>query len=198
MKHDLTGCLRAHAEFGCIEGNEKSMLLRAADVLDAQAAEIAALCQKAQENELMAECTVMLRDDLIEAGIVDKTVPPMMLTEAIFRYASALRLDTERLDFLDRQGEAYGIHEHEGNRWLIEGPFKSLRVAIDEDIAQAVQPAPIKIGDIVEFKGEVFKAVCNGDMPGTFDLHVWPHHRRGDQWKNAPIDQLKLDSNAPT
>jgi hypothetical protein len=105
-------------------------------------AEIAALRQKVSENELMAECTVMLRDDLIEAGIVDKTVPPMMLTEAILRYASALRKDAERLDLLDQQGYAYGFQDmHEGNRWLIEGPFKSLRVAIDEAIAQAVQPS---------------------------------------------------------
>ena len=51
----------------------------------------------------------------------------------------ALRQDAERLDALDRLGEAYGVHEHEGNRWLIEGPFKSLRVAIDESLAQAVK-----------------------------------------------------------
>ena len=49
----------------------------------------------------------------------------------------ALRKDVERLDLLDRQGEAYGTHEHEGNRWLIEGPFKSLRAAIDGAIANS-------------------------------------------------------------
>ena len=54
-------------------------------------AEIAALGQKISENELMAECTVMLRNDLIEAGIVDYFVPPMMLTEAILGYISKLR-----------------------------------------------------------------------------------------------------------
>lgn len=39
--------------------------------------------QRAQEAELMAECTTMLRNDLIEAGVIDASVPPMMLTEAI-------------------------------------------------------------------------------------------------------------------
>ena len=52
---------------------------------------IAALRQKVSETELMAECTVMLRDDLIEAGIVDYFVPPMMLTEAILRHVAAIR-----------------------------------------------------------------------------------------------------------
>ena len=50
-----------------------------------------------------------------------------------------LRKDAERLDWLDQQGEAYGVHEHEGNRWLIDGPFKSLRVAIDAAVAYEAQ-----------------------------------------------------------
>lgn len=44
----------------------------------------------------------------------------------------ALRADAERLDWLDGQREAYGFQDiHEGNRWLIEGPFSSLRKAVD-------------------------------------------------------------------
>lgn len=44
--------------------------------------------------------------------------------------------DTERLDWLEKQGYAYGFEDtHEGNRWTIEGPFMSLRTAIDEGIA---------------------------------------------------------------
>lgn len=39
--------------------------------------------QKRMEAELMAECMSMVRDDLIEAGIVDRTVPPMMVPEAV-------------------------------------------------------------------------------------------------------------------
>lgn len=44
--------------------------------------------QKRQECELMAECMDMVRQDLISLGIIDKSVPPMMLTEAIL---SAIR-----------------------------------------------------------------------------------------------------------
>lgn len=45
-------------------------------------------------------------------------------------------LDTARLDWLETQSTSYGFEDmHEGNRWTIEGPFMSLRTAIDEGIA---------------------------------------------------------------
>jgi hypothetical protein len=45
---------------------------------------------------------------------------------------AGLRADAERLEWLDRQAEAYGFEDlHEGNRWLIDGPFPNLRAAID-------------------------------------------------------------------
>ena len=47
-----------------------------------------------------------------------------------------LRKDKERLDWLDKQGEAYGTEGvHEGNRWGLDGPFLSARAAIDAAIA---------------------------------------------------------------
>lgn len=40
--------------------------------------------------------------------------------------------DTARLDWLDQKGEKYGFEDyHEGNRWIIDGPFANLRKAID-------------------------------------------------------------------
>lgn len=40
--------------------------------------------------------------------------------------------DSARLDWLDQQGYAYGFEDmHEGNRWMIDGPFANLRKAID-------------------------------------------------------------------
>jgi hypothetical protein len=40
--------------------------------------------------------------------------------------------DSERLDFLSRLYEPYGFEgEHLGNRWLLEGPFRDIREAID-------------------------------------------------------------------
>lgn len=42
------------------------------------------------------------------------------------------RADTERLDWLDRQGVAYGFEDmHEGNRWCIDGAYATVRRAID-------------------------------------------------------------------
>jgi len=51
---------------------------------------INALKVKAHEAEMMAECTVMLRDDLIQAGIIKDTVPPMFMTEAILGHIQAI------------------------------------------------------------------------------------------------------------
>lgn len=48
--------------------------------------------------------------------------------------------DTERLDWLETQGVSYGFEDsHEGNRWTIEGPFRTLRTAIDECMSDATK-----------------------------------------------------------
>lgn len=48
----------------------------------------------------------------------------------------ALSLDAKRLDWLEAQGVAYGFQDmHEGNRWVVEGPFATARKAIDAAIA---------------------------------------------------------------
>lgn len=40
--------------------------------------------------------------------------------------------DTERLNWLEGQREAYGFENyHEGNRWVLDGPFNTARQAID-------------------------------------------------------------------
>lgn len=49
----------------------------------------------ASTNDLMAGCTDVLRTDLIAAGVVDASVPPMMLTEAIMRHIQALNAELE-------------------------------------------------------------------------------------------------------
>ena len=145
--------IRDEAKAATVRLNLHNLELRHAGaqaMCNSQQAEIAALRQKISENELMAECTVMLRDDLIEAGIIDKTVPPMMLTEAILRYASALRKDAERLDFIQKNRigllpqmfadwDAEG-YDGEGDPTVIASG-NSLRGLIDRAMAQAVQPS---------------------------------------------------------
>lgn len=43
--------------------------------------------------------------------------------------------DAERLDFLETIGVSYGFEDmHEGNRWMIDGPFMFVRDAIDAAI----------------------------------------------------------------
>ena len=44
---------------------------------------IAAELRRRQESELMADCMDMVRRDLIAARVIDATVPPMMVPEAV-------------------------------------------------------------------------------------------------------------------
>jgi hypothetical protein len=50
-----------------------------------------------------------------------------------------LRKDAARLDRLDRECEAYGTEVHEGNRWVLDGPFATVRDAIDAGMEQEQQ-----------------------------------------------------------
>lgn len=59
----------------------------------------------------------------------------------------ARRRDAERLDRLDAACEPYGFEEvHEGNRWLLDGPFRTVRDAIDSlpdaEPVMAKEPRP--------------------------------------------------------
>lgn len=77
-----------------------------ADQVEALTTESNETRQKLMESDLMAECTTMLRSDLIEAGIVDKTVPPMMLTESIMRHIQTLKAECVAADKLIRENLA--------------------------------------------------------------------------------------------
>lgn len=46
-----------------------------------------------------------------------------------------LRKDAARLDRLDMECEGYGTDIHEGNRWVVDGPFATVRDAIDAAMA---------------------------------------------------------------
>lgn len=48
--------------------------------------------------------------------------------------------DAARLDWLDKQGSAYGFEDmHEGNEWSVKGPFGTLREAIDAAMSALAQ-----------------------------------------------------------
>lgn len=51
---------------------------------------------------------------------------------ALLQHVRELKADAERLDSLDKLREAYGFEGvHEGNRWVLDGPFRNVRDAID-------------------------------------------------------------------
>lgn len=57
--------------------------------------------------------------------------------DAALAELEACRKDADRLDRLDALCEAYGFQDiHEGNRWMIDGPFRTVRDAIDVAIAE--------------------------------------------------------------
>ena len=51
---------------------------------------------------------------------------------ALRKENEGLKVDKDRLDWLDGQSESYGFENyHEGNRWTLDGPFNTARQAID-------------------------------------------------------------------
>ena len=59
-----------------------------------------------------------------------------MLPELV-THIESLAKDAGRLDLLDSLCEAYGFQDiHEGNRWVIDGPFRDIRAAADSLEAQ--------------------------------------------------------------
>lgn len=62
--------------------------------------------------------------------------------DAALAELKACRKDAERLDRLDKECEAYGFEGiHEGNRWMIDGPFRTVRDAIDAAMSQEAHNA---------------------------------------------------------
>jgi len=56
----------------------------------------------------------------------------MQTADRLDQTQARLRADAERLDLLQTLMEAYGFEDtHEGNRWMVEGPFMFVRDAID-------------------------------------------------------------------
>lgn len=59
-----------------------------------------------------------------------------MLPELV-SHIESLAKDAGRLDLLDSLCESYGFQDvHEGNRWVIDGPFRDIRTAADSLEAQ--------------------------------------------------------------
>ena len=75
-------------------------------------AELAAAAERqmCKEYEAMAECMLMVRLELVSAGLVDKSVPPMMLPEAILS-AHRAAVAKERASRRAAQCEAVDLKE---------------------------------------------------------------------------------------
>lgn len=59
---------------------------------------------------------------------------------ALLAERAELKRDAERLNKLDKLCEAYGFEDvHEGNRWMIDGPFGNIRDAADSMPEEAEQ-----------------------------------------------------------
>jgi hypothetical protein len=73
------------------------------------------------------------------ADTVCRSGPDQAWVARMQEEAEALRAalaDMERMDWLDKQCEAYGTGcDHEGNQWTVEGAYSNVRRAIDSEQA---------------------------------------------------------------
>ena len=73
------------------------------------------------------------RDRTGNRTLEDFGITPRMIGEAL----DAVIKDAERLDWFDMECEGYGFEDiQEGNRWVIDGPFRTVRDAIDAAISK--------------------------------------------------------------
>lgn len=64
------------------------------------------------------------------------SVDAAVALRALLAERDELAKDAARLDWLERQSKSYGFEGiHEGNAWEIYGAYRSIREAIDSEIA---------------------------------------------------------------
>lgn len=98
----------------------------------------------ATESDLMAECMDETRRIMISAGIIDQSVPPMFVAEAVI---AAARVAAARIDALEVDAERYrflrdnnGVANHHGVEVYIDGEAHApghLDAQVDTAIDQA-------------------------------------------------------------
>lgn len=134
-----TELAEANADFVRI-ANERESLLAERDSLQEEVTEMDDLRDKL--SGLLSKTAVALRGpepELTRYGYAD--IPLRVKTvidgrDQLRAEVEGLRSDAERLDRLDLECEGYGCEGvHEGNRWMIDGPFRTVRDAIDAAMA---------------------------------------------------------------
>ena len=76
--------------------------------------------QKRKADEMMAECMDMVRQELIAAGLVDSSVPPMMLPQAIFSaHCAAVAAEREACAIACEVHATYVINDGKQPAWAI-------------------------------------------------------------------------------
>jgi hypothetical protein len=89
---------------------------------------------------IIAELRTLRAENASKAARIEELSTPYSRTcermWALEEENAELRKDAGRLDWIDSQCEAYGFEDiHEGNRWFLDGPFSTIRIAIDAAIA---------------------------------------------------------------
>jgi len=97
--------------------------------------------------------TLGYTDTQMRQYAADETQHLTASLQAMTAERDAAKADAERLSRLDKQGYAYGFEDmHEGNKWEIEGPFMSLRVAP----VQAQERKPLTDEQIEKLREKTF------------------------------------------
>lgn len=103
----------------------------------------------------------------------------------------------EQLIYLGKEGSWHQFKKIDNLGCLWRYRLRDDDLHMIEETVQAAEPeapqappAPVEIGELITFKGEIFRVACKGELPNTFDLHVFPRSRSGDQWRNVPATAL--------
>lgn len=136
--HQCSGSMDLGDAYGMLiycDGNEVADTTHdAREIADLRAELDALLAERdrlAAENERLARDAK--NDSIAYRAVIERQ-------EELRAEVEALNKDAERLDRLDIECEAYGCEGiHEGNRWMIDGPFRTVRDAIDA-VLQGAQP----------------------------------------------------------
>lgn len=132
--------------FGVVLGKHMVMLQEQITTLSAQLRKEAdrslslsgELFQRANDIHQLKQENEQLKADLSNPNFPPKHARRLI---AQLRNENAdLRKDADRLDRLEIECEAYGTDIHEGNRWAVDGPFATVRDAIDAAMGKGDQP----------------------------------------------------------
>lgn len=169
------------------------------------------LTRRADNNEGMAASMDMLRQDMIEAGIIEKSVPPMFMTEAMLGHVGKLQSANAVLkrdlgySKMAADEEAKFADELNAKVKALEAEQAAMRKFLDEANAptQDIGGDLTLVGRVMALQEEL-AALKQGEPVGTLRQHSLGNMPMIDMsgmqyeaWKNAGFPKLEVYAAPP-